>query len=184
MHTNATRLLAGMLLALLAGTLPSFASDRNFLQAAEACGYRMDRVKEPTRQQYACIERKMQERLAEQERNVAAAATVRQSNQLHHDLTTCVAFYSMLRQCFLNGGTPEDMKGAERASTRVENLSAVIGVLSSRIGMTAEAVTSRLEMEFQRIAKDTAGSCVNVIVPLKKYGDQCRQLYEREVGNR
>ena len=75
-------------------------------------------------------------------------------NNTQHEMTTCAAYYEIVRRCAINRGRPNentDAKVIQNADAATKRLLKDAGELGSSLGMTEDAMYSRTPVrEFQR----------------------------------
>jgi hypothetical protein len=96
-------------------------------------------------------------------------------NNVQEEITQCAAFWQFFRACTPEGVKNEDAEQAERIAKYFSDLAVDIGV---KIGMTQDAMVSRLKMVMEDQAKLTKGKCVNFSSLGARYTARCKALGE------
>jgi 2-keto-4-pentenoate hydratase len=100
-------------------------------------------------------------------------------NETQYEMTTCAAFNMFARQCFINRGRiSEDAKAIQLATAAMERLLNNAQGIGRSIGMTEDAMTSRLNIEAEAIMTLAKKDCVNFSSLLARYGRRCKQVLD------
>jgi len=73
-------------------------------------------------------------------------------NNVQDEITQCAAFWQFFRACAPEGAKEEEVQRAERIAKQMSDLAITIGM---KIGMTQDAMISRLKMAMEDQAKLT-----------------------------
>jgi hypothetical protein len=84
--------------------------------------------------------------------------TIRAFNNLQEEMTTCMAYYMFGQACMKDQMTPETTQRAAAAFNALNESSFEIG---QSLGMTVDAMISRLEMSAGEMRRLTNNSCIN-----------------------
>ena len=99
--------------------------------------------------------------------------TIRALNNLHDEMLACIAYYTIGHACTKDQVPPEI---TESTTAAIESLTEGSYEIGQMLGMTDDAMTSRLKMradEMRRLAND---SCVNFSSLLNRYADRCQRV--------
>lgn len=96
-------------------------------------------------------------------------------DSVQYDVTQCAAFWQLFRTCAPDSATGEEKQQAERIAKYFSDLALTIGV---KIGMTPDAMISRLKMAIEDQAKLTEGKCVNFSSLAIRYTARCKAIGE------
>ena len=96
-------------------------------------------------------------------------------NNVQQEITTCAAFLSFGRACAPEDATPEL---AARLSKTIDYFTAMATEVGNRIGMTQDAMQSRLKMELDDQSKLLRGSCVNYSSLMERHINRCKFVGE------
>lgn len=101
-------------------------------------------------------------------------AAVGALNNFQHEITECGVFYRLMIECS-KGKRPEIEAGLEVGEKRSWELAARIGVM---IGMTKDAMISRMQME-QKVQRSLVNNnCVNASSLIDRYAVRCRKIID------
>jgi hypothetical protein len=79
-------------------------------------------------------------------------------NNVQHELTKCVVFFQFGKTCAPESATPESVARVTKMIDYFDGMTIEVG---HRIGMTDDAIQSRLKMELDEQNELLQGSCVN-----------------------
>jgi len=96
-------------------------------------------------------------------------------NSVQYEMTQCAALWQFLRACVPENAKAEDVRHAEQVAKYFSELAVTTGL---RIGMTQDAMNSRLKMVMEDQAKLIEGKCVNFSSLAIRYLDRCKALGE------
>ena len=100
-------------------------------------------------------------------------------NNTQHELTTCWAYYMLVRQCVLNRAKPsEDARLIQNLNTSADRLLEHAHSIGTAIGMTLDAMSSRGHNELMTMKTLVNNDCINISSPLRRYGLRCKQVVE------
>jgi 2-keto-4-pentenoate hydratase len=100
-------------------------------------------------------------------------------NEVQYEMTTCAAFNMFARQCFINRGRiNEDAKAIQLATTSMQRLLDDAQRIGRSIGMTEDAMASRLNIEAKAMMTLAKNDCVNFSSLLARYGRRCKQVMD------
>jgi hypothetical protein len=101
-------------------------------------------------------------------------------NNVQQEITYCAAFWQIFRACAPDGTKAEEVQQAERVAKYFSDLAFVIG---TKIGMTQDAMVSRLKMAMEDQSKLTEGKiCVNFSSLAVGYTARCKVLGDHPDG--
>jgi hypothetical protein len=95
-------------------------------------------------------------------------------NEVQEELTACVAYFNFGKNCAPIGKEEE----AKQMDPTIEHMMTLALTVGSRIGMTQDAMLSRLKMTLEDQAKLTEGKCLNFASLLTRYASRCKLLGE------
>jgi hypothetical protein len=96
-------------------------------------------------------------------------------NNVQQELTKCVVFFQFGKTCAPDDATPESVA---RVSKMIDYFDAMAIEVGNRIGMTEDAMQSRLKMELDEQNKLLQGSCVNYPSLMERHIKQCKIVGE------
>jgi hypothetical protein len=106
-------------------------------------------------------------------------------NNLQSEITACRVYYAIVESCLpdsANAPTENDRKQSietkQKLDIIVKNLSSKSAELGRSIGMTEEAMLSRLQMSLTEQQKILNASCVNLTTLYDRYGERCKVVNE------
>jgi hypothetical protein len=100
-------------------------------------------------------------------------------NNLQHEMTTCVAYFAITRQCVLNRNRPEeDAQLVQQASAAYDRLLKEAISIGNVIGITPDAMVSRLHNQTTIMKALINDDCINVASLLSRHGMRCKQVAE------
>jgi hypothetical protein len=95
-------------------------------------------------------------------------------NNVQQEITYCAAFWQIFRACAPAAAKADEVQQAERVAKYFSDLAFVIG---TKIGMTQDAMMSRLKMAMEDQSKLTEGKiCVNFSSLAVRYTARCKVL--------
>ena len=102
-------------------------------------------------------------------------------NNTQHEMTTCAAYYEIVRRCAINRGRPNentDAKVIQNANAATKRLFKDAGELGSSLGMTEDAMYSRTVNEMATMMDLVNNDCINISSLLRRYGLRWKQVVE------
>jgi hypothetical protein len=100
-------------------------------------------------------------------------------NNTQHEMTTCAVYYAMVRQCLLNRARPnEDGKLIQDTDGSIDRLVKDATRLGSSLGMTKDAMGSRMVNDRAMMRELINNDCINVSSLLRRYAARCKQVAE------
>lgn len=97
-------------------------------------------------------------------------------NCLHAEMTTCLAYYNIRKQCTPPG---HDSGVTEKANSfAIEHLTKFAFMVGSGICMTNNAMLTRLEMSIKEQRNLTEDSCVNFDSLIRRHSERCKTVVE------
>jgi hypothetical protein len=96
-------------------------------------------------------------------------------NAVQEEMTTCAAFYLFAKTCAPEGAKQEELAQIDRIIERMSELALMTGI---EIGMTKDAMLSRLKMTLEEQARVTDGKCVNYSSLFVRHSTRCKTLGE------
>ena len=95
-------------------------------------------------------------------------------NNVQHEASTCIAYYAIVERCV---GKDDPDLAAKTAQAR-EHLVEFGYMLGNTIGMTEDAMLSRLAIEQNQMQTMVRNDCVNMSSLLRRHAMRCKQLVE------
>jgi hypothetical protein len=100
-------------------------------------------------------------------------------NEVHHEMVTCVAFHQIMHRCISNRQRPnEDAVTLQRTAATIDHLVKEAVSVAQAIGMTPDAMQSRMVMEMGSMMSMMNNDCVNTSSVLARHGHRCKQVVE------
>lgn len=96
-------------------------------------------------------------------------------SNIQHEMSTCVAYYSIVQQCMERSNFGE---AAQRQKAVVEHLIVLAAKLGTSIGMTMDAMQSRIQIESQQQTALIQSNCSNTSSLYTRYADRCKKVVE------
>lgn len=100
---------------------------------------------------------------------------IRAINNFQHEVTNCAGYYSIFHNC-LDPEEPEHLKVIKRLEPLIDGLVSNMLKFGLGIGMTEDAIKSRLILSQDAMKKIYRDSCVNLSSLTIRYGNRCRQM--------
>lgn len=100
-------------------------------------------------------------------------------NNVQYEITQCAAFWQLLRACMPEDAKPEQVQQAKKVTEHFSELAITIG---KEIGMTQDAMISRLKMALEDQSKLTQGKCLNFSSLAERHLARCKALGEHPEG--
>jgi hypothetical protein len=97
-------------------------------------------------------------------------------NSVQEELTNCTAFWQRVKACAREDTTKEQLEQADRAIKLFTDLAFEVG---DNIGMTSDAMASRLKMATENQNDLTEGKCGNLAPLMSKYFNRCKAVAEK-----
>ncbi|MBI1866825.1 MAG: hypothetical protein HYS06_00750 [Methylocystis sp.] len=104
------------------------------------------------------------------------AKTLKAMNNLHSEMLVCIAYYSIVKQC-LAKRDPRDPLSDETEKV-IDHLTSFSTKIGKSIGMTEDAMLSRLKIQIDLQMSLIQNNCVNISSLLSRHGEQCKQVVE------
>jgi len=89
-------------------------------------------------------------------------------------MSTCYAYYNLMGQCIGN----QDPALAQQSNKTAGHLIGVLHPLGRGIGMTDDAMKSRLLLEIKQMQGEINDNCINVSSLLARHAMRCKQVVE------
>jgi len=105
---------------------------------------------------------------SERDKNIKAL------NNLQHEMTTCVAFYAISRECMFKKDDPD----TDKIDKITKTLSSHFVEIGVGIGLSQDAITSRLHMEMDKMTELLNKNCMNISSLLDRYALRCKKITE------
>jgi hypothetical protein len=99
-------------------------------------------------------------------------------NNLQHEMTTCVVFYGIIRQCLINRGRSEDAQVIQQTTAAGDQVLKDAMKIGTSIGMTQDAMASRIRNEMTSMRTLMNEDCINVSSLLSRHAMRCKQVAE------
>jgi hypothetical protein len=100
-------------------------------------------------------------------------------NNVQAEMTTCVAFYAIETQCLRLRNRPQEdaqlIQDTSAAKDRLQNQAGEIGIA---LGITPDAMVSRLSNEITSMKALIKDSCINIASLLSRHAMRCKQVTE------
>lgn len=96
-------------------------------------------------------------------------------NNIQNDYTDCAAYYHISSQCFLEKKDKTLQNDLKNSATIAMYTAMEIGAY---IGMTEDAIKSRLEMSSETMNDLIKSNCINISSLLKRYTKNCKSIVE------
>lgn len=96
-------------------------------------------------------------------------------SNVQHEMSTCVAYYSIVQQCMERSNFTE---GAQRHKQVVEQLILHAVKVGSSIGMTMDAMRSRIQIESDQQQTLIRDNCSNTSSLYTRHADRCKRVVE------
>ena len=96
-------------------------------------------------------------------------------DSVQEELAACIGYFNVAKTCAPEGATTDELKRMDRIIDHMDTLAFAVG---SRIGMTQDAMLSRLKMAIADQAKLMQGKCINFASLMTRYMDRCKLLGE------
>jgi hypothetical protein len=96
-------------------------------------------------------------------------------NNVQGEMVACMAYYSIVKQCFAQEPDRTLYDQTSQIFDRLNGLSVKVG---KTIGMTADAMLARLQMNLDEQMQLTGKSCLNISSLFVRYSDRCKQVVE------
>lgn len=95
-------------------------------------------------------------------------------NNLQHEMTTCANYFLLLERCVSNTpGTGDTGKRyGEQANLTIEKALRI----GEAIGMTSDAMKSRMKADGDEIMRLIEGNCVNISSAMSRYMGRCETV--------
>jgi hypothetical protein len=97
-------------------------------------------------------------------------------NNTQHEMTECSAYYTVMRRCIGSERNPKLYEDTSELITRLNELAFKTG---RSVGMTQDAMLSRLRMSLEGQMSLINYDCVNVSSLMSRYADRCKFVAER-----
>jgi len=94
-------------------------------------------------------------------------------NNVQEELTACAAYWNVAKTCAPEDAKADELRQVDRIIDHMNTLALKVG---SRIGMTQDAMVSRLKMAIEDQAKLIQGKCVNFSSLMVRHLDRCKSL--------
>src|SRR5262249_50424484 len=95
-------------------------------------------------------------------------------NNVHHDMTTCVAYFRVVSMC--NGISQHAETAANYKSVADQLLDQAI-VLGREVRLSDDAQLSRIKLAAKDMMRLIEGSCANISSLLRRYMDKCTAVF-------
>ena len=100
-------------------------------------------------------------------------------NNTQHEMTTCAAFYGLMKQCIVHRARPsEDGKIIQNADAAIERLVNDAREIGSSLGTTEDAMYSRMVNDMTTMKDLVKNDCINISSLLRRYANRCEQVVE------
>jgi hypothetical protein len=96
-------------------------------------------------------------------------------SNVQHEMSTCVAYYTLIQQCMERSSFTE---GAQRHKQVAEQLILQAVKVGSTIGMTMDAMRSRIQIKSERQHTLIQSNCSNTSSLYSRYADRCKRVVE------
>jgi hypothetical protein len=96
--------------------------------------------------------------------------------EVQEELTNCTAYWQRFKACAPENATKAQLEQVDRIIKQFTNLSFEVG---DNIGMTSDAMLSRLKMAIEDQNELTEGKCVNFASLTTRYLNRCKALAEK-----
>jgi hypothetical protein len=96
-------------------------------------------------------------------------------NKVQYDMTQCAAVWYRLKACAPGSAESEEIKQAEQTADHFLELAIGVG---TEIGMTHDAINSRLKIATEDQTKLIEGKCINFSSLAARYLTRCKALGE------
>lgn len=94
-------------------------------------------------------------------------------NNLHSEMITCLAYYSIFKQCL--GKSDPLYNATDKIIDHLTSFSIRVG---DTIGMTQDAMASRVQIQMDQQMNLIQKNCVNISSLLSRHGARCKQVVE------
>ena len=101
--------------------------------------------------------------------------TIRALNNLHDEMLACIAYYTIGHACTKDQLPPEI---TDRTAVAIKALREGSYEIGQMLGMTDDAMTSRLKMRADEMRRLTNESCINFSSLLSRYADRCKLVVQ------
>lgn len=105
---------------------------------------------------------------------MATTREERALNNVQHEMSTCVAFYTFMRGCVAQ----RDPTLTATTDQIIQRLTVSKASVGQSIGMTLDAMRSRSQMELDNMTALTNNSCTNVSSLMHRHLNRCRMVVE------
>jgi hypothetical protein len=95
-------------------------------------------------------------------------------NNMHHDMSTCVAYFRVVSTCAAN--SPRSSHLAEPNEKASDFLLQQAYVLAQEIGMTEDALNSRLAMAAEEMIELMNKNCINISSVMSRHQKKCTAI--------
>jgi hypothetical protein len=95
-------------------------------------------------------------------------------NNLQTEMTVCAVYYSQVKACV--GG--ESKVFADSTQATVDHLSTFLVKIGRSIGMSRDAIMSRMQMVQDEQSKLIQGNCINMASLYKRHAERCKIVVE------
>jgi hypothetical protein len=97
-------------------------------------------------------------------------------SNLHHEMITCIAYYTIMRQCLEN--TPNSTEAVARTGKVIDNLMEFSFKVGSGINMTPDAMSARLKIAIEEQMTLIRKDCVNGSSLMARHAGRCKAVTE------
>ena len=101
--------------------------------------------------------------------------TIRALNNLHDEMLACIAYYTIGHACTKDQLPPEI---TESTAVAIKSLTEGSYEIGQMLGMTDDAMTSRLRMHADEMRRLINESCINFSSLLNRYADRCQRVIQ------
>lgn len=95
-------------------------------------------------------------------------------NNVHHEMARCISYNTFVAACVRK----RDSDLADTYDKIAENLFGLSNQIGQSIGMTQDAMNSRITMETQEMNKLIQNNCSNISSLTIRYANRCKQVVE------
>ncbi|WP_210496604.1 hypothetical protein [Microvirga antarctica] len=96
-------------------------------------------------------------------------------SNVQHEMSTCVAYYTVVKQCMIKSNFQDSARAHGQIADQLNVLAAKLG---SSIGMTVDAMRSRIQLEYDDQQNLIANNCSNTSSLFTRHSARCKQVVE------
>ncbi|CAN0653085.1 conserved exported protein of unknown function [Nitratireductor aquimarinus] len=106
------------------------------------------------------------------------AEVVRALNNVQHEMSTCIAYNTIVASCIRS----QDPTTADAYDAAAEHLLLVSNRIGQTIGMSQDAMNSRMTLEWSQMNKLIGQNCVNISSLTSRHAFRCKEVVENGDG--